>query len=48
MIVINYGRLLLCFMQIQKTPRKVAFSLAPLAYENIILDRNGQDTDKEM
>lgn len=48
MIAINFGRLLLHFMEIKKkNPGKVAFSLASLAYENIILDRNGQGTDEE-
>lgn len=48
MIAINFERLLLCSMQIElKNPRTVAFSLAALAYENIILDKNGQGTDGE-
>lgn len=50
MIAINFGRLLLHSMQIKlkkKKPRKVAFSLAALAYENIILGKNGQGTDGE-
>lgn len=49
MIAINCDGLLLCFRQIQNIARKVAFSCAsPLVYENIILDRNDQDSDKEM
>lgn len=49
MIAINFGRLLLHSMQIKKKKktRKVAFSLAALAYENLILDKNGQGTDEE-
>lgn len=56
MIAINFERLLPHSVQIKKTkttttnptkPRKVVFSLAALAYENIILDKNGQGTDEE-
>lgn len=49
MIAINFGTLLLhCKLKKKKTTKKqVAFSLAALAYENIILNKNGQGTDEE-